>query len=145
MKKYSFLLPLFLLFLMMANATLFAQNGNPKFAPEGGIMIHFDSGKSALDAAAKKAVDAVLSQTKEGDKLSVKVYGHTDAYGADEPNIVLSRKRCYAVWDYVMSKRMYDVKSGDVSMSGEFIPKTTNDNEQQRAENRRVYVVITKL
>ena len=146
MKNYNFSLPLFLLFFVLMNTSLFAQKAAiEKPAPEGGIMIYFDSGKSSLDAKAKSALDAALNATKAGESISVMVYGHTDNYGSDEPNTILSRKRCYAAWDYIMSKRKYDIKKGEVSMNGEYIPTADNKDEQNRAKNRRVYVVIQKL
>ena len=145
MKSYKISFPLFWVLFLMLNTTLFAQKNIENAAPEGGIMVYFDSGKFALDAKAKSAIDAVLNSTKDGEKISLKIYGHTDNYGADEANTNLSRKRCYSVWDYVMAKRMYDVKEGEISMNGEYIPTTSNDNEQNRAKNRRVYVVIKKL
>lgn len=145
MKSYKISIPLFLVLFLMLNTALFAQKNIEKAAPEGGIMVYFDSGKSAIDAKAKSAIDAVLNSTKDGEKISLKIYGHTDNYGADEPNTALSRKRCYSVWDYVMAKRKYDIKDGEISMNGEYIPTADNGNEQNRAKNRRVYVVITKL
>lgn len=145
MKIYTFLSAICLLFVLFANTALFGQVTSVKAAPEGGVMVYFDSGSATLNTAAKKTIDAVLSATKEGENISLEIYGHTDNIGNEEANTLLSRKRGYAIWDYVMTKRKYDVKHGDIFMNGEFVPTTNNENEASRAKNRRVYVVIKKI
>lgn len=128
-----------------SNTVSFGQITAVKAAPEGGIMVYFKSGSAILDATAQKAIDAVVNTTKEGEGISLEIYGHTDNTGNDEANILLSRRRGYAIWDYVMTKRKYDVKHGDIFMNGEFVPTTDKVNEANRAKNRRVYVVIKKI
>lgn len=145
MKSYTFLSTIFLLFALLANTVSFGQVTSVKTAPEGGFMVYFKSGSAILDATSKKAIDAALNTSKEGENISLEIFGHTDNTGNDEANIALSRKRGYAIWDYVMAKRKYDVKHGDIFMNGEFVPTIDNESEANRAKNRRVYVVIKKI
>ncbi|MFN0201361.1 MAG: OmpA family protein [Bacteroidia bacterium] len=125
------------------SGSMYAQTVAESQATEAtGQYVYFKSGSAELSPEAKKTIDGVMASVPAGTKISVKIYGHTDDVGIDEKNIELSRKRCYAAWEYVMSKRGGDVGKGDITMNGEYLPKVKNENDKNRATNRRVAVVV---
>ena len=69
--------------------------------------------------------------------------GHTDAEGALEGNIALSKRRATAVMERLVS--VYGVEAAQVSADGVgfLSPLASNLTADGRAQNRRVEVVLT--
>jgi len=103
----------------------------------------FASGKYALLETAKTKLDQVAEALKaqDEDKLIV-VEGHTDSQGSDKTNQPLSLNRASAVHDYLVSKGVAAEKISAVGM-GSTKPLTDNKTAENRANNRRVEIVIS--
>ncbi len=69
--------------------------------------------------------------------------GHTDAFGSDETNLMLSQERADAVRKYLLAN-MRDLSREDVGAVGfgESRPVANNETAEGRAKNRRIDVVI---
>ena len=70
--------------------------------------------------------------------------GHTDDIGSDAYNMELSTQRASAVGEYLKSNHGVPADRVVVRGFGESEPKVNNDNDQARAENRRVEFKLTR-
>lgn len=103
--------------------------------------IFFDTDKATIKAESKPALDTIAQFLKDNPKLNVFIVGHTDGTGGFNHNMGLSKARAASVVKAltkqygVASKRLGSYGVGPLS------PRKTNDNEDGRAENRRVEMV----
>jgi outer membrane protein OmpA-like peptidoglycan-associated protein len=104
--------------------------------------ILFASNKYALLETAKTKLDQVAEALKaqDADKRMV-VEGHTDSQGSDRINQPLSVNRAGAVRDYLVSRGVDSDKITSVGM-GSSRPLLDNKNAENRANNRRVEIII---
>ena len=104
--------------------------------------ILFASNKYALLETAKTKLDQVAEALKaqDGDKRMV-VEGHTDSQGSDRINQPLSFNRASAVRDYLVSRGVETDKISAIGM-GSSRPLLDNKNAENRANNRRVEIII---
>jgi outer membrane protein OmpA-like peptidoglycan-associated protein len=113
-----------------------------------GIDMTFNSGllfqinSSVLSEAAKVNLAKVANVFVKYPETNILIEGHTDNTGSPEYNMELSKKRAYAVSDYLASKGVTTSRM-DIKWYGETQPKYPNDNESNRALNRRVELAIT--
>ena len=103
----------------------------------------FASGKYALLNTAMTKLDQVAEALKaqDGDKHMV-VEGHTDSQGSDQINQPLSLNRATAVRDYLVSRGVDSGKITSIGMSSSR-PITDNKTPENRANNRRVEIIIS--
>ena len=104
--------------------------------------ILFASNKYALLETAKTKLDQVAEALKaqDADKRMV-VEGHTDSQGSDRINQPLSRNRAEAVRDYLVSRGVESDRISAIGM-GSGRPLLDNRNAENRANNRRVEIII---
>lgn len=104
--------------------------------------ILFASNKYALLSTAMTKLDQVAEALKaqDSDKRMV-VEGHTDSQGSDRINQPLSRNRAEAVRDYLVSRGVESDKISAIGM-GSSRPLLDNKNAENRANNRRVEIII---
>ena len=105
------------------------------------ITVTFDSGSSALSAAAKQTVDervALLPKTFSG--AYIRIEGNTDNVGNGTVNKSLSLRRAQSVVDYLIAK--YGLPKEQFIVVGNGPEKTVADNDtpEGRAKNRRTDV-----
>ena len=102
----------------------------------------FASGKYALLETAMTKLDQVAEALKaqDPDKRMV-VEGHTDNQGSDRLNQPLSLNRATAVREYLVSRGVDAQKISAIGMSSSK-PITDNRTSENRANNRRVEIVI---
>lgn len=102
----------------------------------------FASNKYALLNTAMTKLDQVAEALKaqDADKRMV-VEGHTDSQGPDSINQPLSLNRATAVRDYLVSRGVASEKISSVGM-GAGHPITDNKTAENRANNRRVEIII---
>ncbi|MGF1683394.1 OmpA family protein [Photobacterium minamisatsumaniensis] len=104
--------------------------------------ITFGVDQTDLSTRAKKALYNVAIVAKEYDKTILNVYGFTDSTGAASYNLRLSQVRASEVTNQLVR----DGVSGNRIVTkgmGEAHPVSSNSNEQGRAENRRVEIVLS--
>ena len=102
----------------------------------------FASNKYALLNTAMTKLDQVAEALKaqDADKRIV-VEGHTDNRGSDRTNQPLSLNRATAVRDYLVGRGVASDKISAVGM-GSGKPITDNKTSENRADNRRVEIVV---
>ncbi|MBN8676715.1 MAG: OmpA family protein [Chitinophagales bacterium] len=106
------------------------------------VEIHFASGKAALERSAISELDSILA-TITGDK-TFRITAHTDAVGSDAFNKQLSKQRAEAVTGWLKEKGIPAESIISVQALGEKAPKTSNETETGRAQNRRATVEIAR-
>lgn len=102
------------------------------------VMITFASGAATLNAAARKALDAVASEARTVEMIEIR--GRTDELGGAQLNEVLARNRALAVRDYLHQKQLPDHTFIRVSSKGACCYVAGNDTAEGRAVNRRVEI-----
>lgn len=102
----------------------------------------FASGKYALLQTAMTKLDQVAEALKAQDpEKKMIVEGHTDSQGSDSINQPLSFNRATAVREYLVSRGVASDKISAIGMSSHR-PITDNKTSENRANNRRVEIVI---
>jgi outer membrane protein OmpA-like peptidoglycan-associated protein len=75
--------------------------------------------------------------------MQIEIQGHTDNIGKNERNLLMSKNRAEAVYNYIASQGID--KSRLVAKGyGKEIPILPNTNDANRSKNRRVEFLILK-
>lgn len=106
--------------------------------------IFFDTGKFNLRKQSLRELDRLVKLLNENPNMKIEVSGHTDDVGTDESNLVLSRNRAKAVYDYLVSKNIVAARLTSKGY-GETKPQLPNTNAENRQVNRRVEFTITEI
>jgi OOP family OmpA-OmpF porin len=99
--------------------------------------VNFETNSAHLQGGSTDVLDRVAEGLKANPDARIEVGGHTDAQGADDHNMKLSRARANAVRDYLISK---GVSASQLTAKGYGETKPIADNKTAggRAVNRRV-------
>jgi outer membrane protein OmpA-like peptidoglycan-associated protein len=112
----------------------------------GGVPLDdlvFATGSSELGPGDFASLSDLAAYLAANPEARLTIVGHTDATGAQEGNVVLSRQRAQSVVDRLA--RDYAVAAGRLSADGVgyLAPRASNLTEAGRAENRRVEAILT--
>ena len=66
--------------------------------------INYNLDKSDITPEAATTIDKLIALLKEFPDLEIRIESHTDSRGSDDYNMLLSKKRARAAFDYVVSK-----------------------------------------
>jgi outer membrane protein OmpA-like peptidoglycan-associated protein len=108
----------------------------------GAVLFAF--GKSELLPIAEtklREVAAALKDELDNGKMLV-IEGHTDSIGSEEANQKLSQARAEAVRDFLIREGV-DASKVQAVGKGETSPLVPNDTPEQRANNRRVEIIVS--
>ena len=103
--------------------------------------ILFDKGKDVLKPEAKESLGKAAA-TLKGSDTNIIVQGHTDSTGSDAVNQPLSERRAYHVRDFLAASGVPSSRMSAVGY-GSSRPAVANDNDADRALNRRVQLEIS--
>jgi len=103
----------------------------------------FETGKHELKPHATKALDEVVELLKNYPENKVTIEGYTDSTGSRETNTVLSSKRAWGVYSYLVRNGVEPSRLS-VKGRGSENPRASNRTEAGRALNRRVEITIHK-
>lgn len=104
----------------------------------------FPSGSTELSPVAEQHLDKVAAALREQPSDSeLLIEGYTDSTGSEQKNEQISTKRAQAVADYLAG---HDIAQSRMHVTGygEEQPIADNDDEEGRASNRRVEIVVAK-
>ncbi len=113
-----------------------------------GIVIEFKDkvlfgyDKSDLTTQAQTNLKKLSNILEKYPDTNIEIIGHTDDKGSDNYNQGLSERRANSSASYIRSQGITSARVTTKGM-GESDPKSANDTEATRAENRRVEFVIT--
>lgn len=104
--------------------------------------ILFDTGKASIKPASNAILEEMTKTLKNDVSIKVFIVGHTDNVGNVDANVSLSLQRAQAVVE-ALSKR-YGIAADRLQARGvaNFSPIANNLDENGRAKNRRVEMVV---
>ena len=106
--------------------------------------VNFEPNKTELLESSFAELQVVIDFLQKKPNINIEISGHTDNTGNNEANLILSRNRAKAVYDYLVQQ---GINSERLSYKGygSSIPKVNNDTPDNRAINRRVEFKIVKM
>ena len=115
----------------------------PASAPSVDLTVNVSTGSSELSAAARASLDLPGKALASNDlaNFRFRIEGHTDNAGANDENMVLSRKRAESVVSYLSSQ--YNVQPARVESvgMGQERPVVETTPQTPEGKNRRVQVI----
>jgi outer membrane protein OmpA-like peptidoglycan-associated protein len=110
--------------------------------------INYNLDKTEISPEVAATLDKLIAQLKEFSDLEMRIESHTDSRGSDEYNMLLSKRRARAAFDYVVSKgidpsRLIYQGFGETRL----LNKCANGvicNEEQHEVNRRSIVKVVR-
>lgn len=110
--------------------------------------INYDLDKTDINPEASSTLNKLIALMKEHPDLEIRIESHTDSRGSDEYNMLLSKKRAKAAFDYVVaqgidSNRLLYQGYGETKL----LNKCTNGvecTEEQHEVNRRSIVKVVR-
>jgi len=100
--------------------------------------VYFDTDKTDVKPESAATLDEVASLLKIDRSLRLEVSGHTDNTGGDAHNLQLSQGRAQAVVNALVKTYGIDPTRLVAKGYGDTKPVAPNDNEADKAKNRRV-------
>jgi OOP family OmpA-OmpF porin len=103
----------------------------------GKASIRFEAGKADIDPDSAGLLDRLVETALRCPASNIEVAGHTDADGDDASNQALSERRAQAVVDYLVKAGLPATRFTATGF-GATQPLVPNDNEDGKAQNRRI-------
>lgn len=104
--------------------------------------IYFDTDKAELKPASTLALGEIAKLLRKDADLRIFVVGHTDNSGAFDHNLQLSQKRADSVVKALVSQHGIATTRLQAFGCGPASPVESNANDEGRAKNRRVELVV---
>lgn len=113
---------------------------------ESGVVVTlgdvlFASGQAQLVEGGRSSLEEVVDLLQTEPDKKIRVEGHTDSLGEADANLLLSEQRAQAVLDALVSLGVDSDRISSLGM-GEDFPIASNEDEDGRARNRRVDVIL---
>lgn len=104
--------------------------------------ILFELNQSNLNNGSTQNLNNLVNVLGKYPETNIEIQGHTDNSGSDTYNMKLSKKRAASVASFLQSN---GINNSRISTKGygENAPNYSNENEDTRAQNRRVEFLIT--
>ena len=106
------------------------------------IGLSFPPGNAAIQPQAFDLLAKLADAIRVFPQSELTIEGHTDSFGGDAANLVLSQKRADAVKEYLVANMRLDPVTIEAVGYGETRPVANNETQEGRAKNRRIDVVI---
>ena len=103
--------------------------------------IRFDTDKATIREESESVLAEIAALLEQESDLRLFVVGHTDAVGSREYNMDLSEKRAEAVVEFLASEHGISRDRLSPHGVGPLAPVASNEDEDGRAQNRRVELV----
>jgi outer membrane protein OmpA-like peptidoglycan-associated protein len=113
---------------------------------ESGVVVTlgdvlFATGQAQLVEGGRSSLEEVVDLLQTEPDKKIRVEGHTDSRGDAEANLKLSEQRAQAVLEALVSMGVDSERISALGM-GEDFPIASNEDEDGRARNRRVDVIL---
>jgi outer membrane protein OmpA-like peptidoglycan-associated protein/polyisoprenoid-binding protein YceI len=99
--------------------------------------IYFKTGSADLDSKSEPLLNSIADIANRCPAAKIEVAGHTDSIGSRQANRQLSESRARSVVMY-LAKQGIPATRIDATGYGDANPIAPNDNEENRAKNRRI-------
>ena len=103
--------------------------------------INFEFNKARLTPKSLETIKKVAELLNRYPEINIEIAGHTDSYGNDEQNLLLSQRRVDAVKEKLIEFNIDSNRLRAVGY-GETQPLVSNDTKENRLINRRVEFTI---
>ncbi|MGM0498145.1 MAG: OmpA family protein [Bacteroidota bacterium] len=103
--------------------------------------IHFDNDEATIKEKSESVLAEIASLMEQNPELQLGVVGHTDAIGSEKHNMNLSKQRADAVVKFLTSEHGISGDRLEPRGLGPWSPVSSNEDEDGRAQNRRVELV----
>lgn len=103
--------------------------------------INFNTGSAQIQSNSYTLLNNIYTQLLTSEGLKVKLVGHTDNTGNPDKNRDLSLQRANSVRDYLIKKGIPSNRF-ETDGRGDSEPLNSNSNEAEKAENRRVEIIL---
>jgi outer membrane protein OmpA-like peptidoglycan-associated protein len=105
--------------------------------------VNFAFDKTELSEEALATLDVIAEELKKENKnVYVEIQGHTDSIGSEEYNLELGEERAENVLSYFHVEHNFPLHRMSTFSYGESQMVVDNDTAENRAENRRVTIVV---
>ncbi len=113
---------------------------------ESGVVVTlgdvlFASGQATLVEGGRSSLEEVVDLLQTEPDKKIRVEGHSDSLGDADANLLLSEQRAQAVLEALVSLGVASDRISSLGM-GEDFPISSNEDEDGRARNRRVDVIL---
>ena len=105
--------------------------------------ITFETNSAEIRGSSYSELDQVIELMLQNPTIIIEIAAHTDDVGTTKYNIKLSQRRAESVVTYLKSKGIVNERF-QAKGYGKTKPLTPNENEESRARNRRVELIILK-
>ena len=105
--------------------------------------LNFASGSAKIAGDSGLEIDNLSSILKAYEDIKVNIEGYTDSQGRAESNQILSQQRAESVRTRLIAAGISDARISTKGF-GAANPVATNDAPEERAQNRRIEIVIVK-
>jgi outer membrane protein OmpA-like peptidoglycan-associated protein len=111
--------------------------------------INYNLDKADINPNAAATLDKLIALLKEHPDLEIRIESHTDSRGSDEYNMLLSKKRAKAAFDYVVakgidSKRLLYQGYGETKLLNNCTNGVECTEEQHEVNRRSIVKVVRK-
>ena len=107
--------------------------------------VKFGFDEATLSEAGYAALDDFANHIKDNNEnVYIEIQGHTDNTGAEDYNLKLGHERATAVREYLSMRHGFALHRMNVISYGETAPTMDNSTSENRAQNRRVALVVLK-
>jgi len=106
--------------------------------------VNFDFNKADIKPKYFKVLSKIAEFLRLHPNSKVRIEGHTCDIGSDEYNMKLSERRAESVLKYFVEKEKLGKENFKTIGFGKTKPLFSNINEENRAKNRRVEIIIQK-
>jgi OOP family OmpA-OmpF porin len=127
----------------------FEGKSNEGKVVEANYQISFDSGSAKIKPSELARLQEIRSLLIRANDTKVIVEGHTDNVGDTNTNLRLSQERANAVWQWLKASDPTGINISEnrkLSIEGygsyRPLPGNTNKDEQEKAANRRVVIIL---
>jgi len=103
--------------------------------------VYFKTSLAELDVRSFAELDVLASLLIENPSIRIQINGHTDNIGKTADNLLLSKQRANAVYEY-LSRQGIDTRRMSSKGWGDTKPVASNETDDGRALNRRTEIVI---
>lgn len=105
------------------------------------FCIYFEAGKSALTPQLQAEIDKTCQGFSIKDTLQIEIIGYFDSKNG-KTTTDLARKRCYAVWDYLLQKKNFIIFKGQMLPSSTYKPENLPTAETAEMTQKRVCILF---
>ena len=124
-------------------ARVYRQGSSIRISAYG---FNFKPGKSALQSSQSVLLKKMMQAIRLFPECTLVIEGHTDSYGSDASNLLLSEQRAESVGNYLRERQDKLLFKGLKTVGfGESNPIANNETKGGREKNRRIELVINGI